>query len=110
MFYRIGLIGVLISIGTGILAQAGQSTGSELAFPWDLVMGRMLTETRLGMIWLARLGLAMLSVWVYSRNASPLRDWSGFAANLALLFTVTLTSHAATEARPFLPMLLIGSI
>ncbi|HKG52760.1 MAG TPA: copper resistance protein CopC [Anaerolineales bacterium] len=105
MFYRIGLIGVLISIGIGILAQAGQSTGSELAFPWDLVMGRMLTETRLGVIWLARLGLAMLSVWVYSRNASPLRDWSGFAANLALLFTVTLTSHAATEARPLLPML-----
>lgn len=106
MFYRIGLIGVLVSIGIGILAQAGQSTGSELAFPWNLELGRILTESRLGVIWLARLGLAMFSVWLAGRrNESPLRDWTGFAVNLALLFTVTLTSHAATEARPLLPIL-----
>jgi copper transport protein len=105
IFYRIGLMGVLISIGIGILAQAGQSTGSELALPWDLELGHMLTETRLGVIWLARLALAMLSVWVYGRNESPSRDWSGFAVNLGLLFTVTLTSHAATEARPLMPIL-----
>jgi len=104
-FYRVGLIGVLISIGIGILAQAGQSTGSELAFPWDLEMGRVLIETRLGVIWLSRLGLAMLSVWLAGRNESPLRDWSGFAANLTLLFTVTLTSHAAAEVHPLLPIL-----
>jgi copper transport protein len=103
--YGIGLIGLLVSIGLGILAQAGQSTGSELAFPWDLEMGRMLIETRLGVIWLSRLGLAMLSVWLAGRNESPLRDWSGFVVNLALVFTVTLTSHAATEARPLLPIL-----
>jgi copper transport protein len=105
LFYRIGLIGVLVSIGVGILAQAGQSTGSELAFPWNLEMGHILTSSRLGVIWLARLGLAMLSVWIYGRNESPLREWSEFAANLALLFTVTLTSHAATEAQPLLPIL-----
>ena len=104
-FYRIGLIGVLISIGIGMLAQAGQSTGSELAFPWDLEMGRVLIETRLGVIWLSRLGLAMLSVWLAGRNESPWRDWSGFAVNLALLFTVTLTSHAAAEVHPLLPIL-----
>jgi uncharacterized membrane-anchored protein YitT (DUF2179 family) len=51
--YRIGLIGVLVAIGLGILAQAGQSTGSELAAPWNPEMGRILTETRLGVIWLA---------------------------------------------------------
>jgi copper transport protein len=104
-FYRIGLIGILLSIGIGILAQAGQSTGSELAFPWTLEMGRMLTETRLGVIWLARLALAILSVWICGRNQSSLKGVSGFAVNLALLFTVTLTSHAATEAQPLLPIL-----
>src|SRR5215207_4414294 len=62
MFYRFGLIGLLISIGLGILAQAGQSTGSELAFPWNPELGRILTETRLGVIWLARLALAILAV------------------------------------------------
>jgi copper transport protein len=104
-FYHAGLIGLLISIGIGILAQAGQSTGSELAFPWNMEMGRILIETRLGVIWLLRLALAIVSVWLASRNDSALREWSGFAINLGLLFTVTLTSHAATEARPFLPIL-----
>jgi copper transport protein len=103
--YRIGLIGVLVAIGLGILAQAGQSTGSELAAPWNPEMGRILTETRLGVIWLARLALAILAVWLTSGPQSSLRDWGGFVVNLALLLTVTLTSHAATDARPLLPIL-----
>ena len=64
MLYRIGLIGVLLSIGLGILSQAGQSTGSELSFPWNLETGQILTETRLGVIWLLRLMLGMLAVWL----------------------------------------------
>jgi copper transport protein len=104
-FYRLGLIGILISTGVGILAQGGQSTGSELAAPWNPELGRILIETRLGVIWLGRLALAMLAVWLAGRNESRWRDWSSFAVNLVLLFTVTLTSHAATEPRPLLPML-----
>jgi copper transport protein len=98
--YRVGLIGILVAIGLGILAQGGQSTGSELAAPWNPEMGRILTETRLGVIWLARLALAILAVWLAGRS-----EWGSFAVNLALLLTVTLTSHAATEPRPFLPIL-----
>ena len=104
-FYRLGLIGLLIAIGLGMLAQGGQSTGSELAFPWDPELGRILIETRLGSIWLARLALAMLAVWLAGRVVSSWRDWGGFIVNLALLFTVSLTSHAATEPRPLLPLL-----
>jgi putative copper export protein/mono/diheme cytochrome c family protein len=105
MLYRIGLIGVLVSIGIGILSQAGQATGSELSPPWDPQTGGILTETRLGVIWLVRLALAMLAVWLAGDKKSPLKDWIGFAVNLSLLFTVTLTSHAATEARPLLSIL-----
>ncbi|MGZ9221392.1 MAG: copper resistance protein CopC [Anaerolineales bacterium] len=104
-FYHLGLMGVLVSIGLGMLGQAGQSTGRELGFPWDVEMGRILVETRLGVIWLGRLALAMLAVWLAGRNESVLRDWGGFVLNLALLFTVTLTSHAATESQPLLPIL-----
>ena len=103
--YRIGLIGVLLAIGLGILSQAGQTTGNELSFPWDSGTGRMLTETRLGLIWLARLTFALASVWAASGKQAPWKNWFGFAVNLALLFTITLTSHAATEAKPLLPML-----
>ena len=103
--YRSGLIVLLLSIGLGMLSQAGQTTGRELAFPWDAETGRILAETRLGVIWLARLGLAMFAVWLVGGKESPLNVWLGFVVNLALLFTVTLTSHAATEVRPLLPML-----
>lgn len=103
--YRIGLISILISIGLGILAQAGQSTGGELAAPWNPELGRILTETRLGVIWLARLALAALAVWLAGSGRSRLAGWSSFVVNLALLFTVSLTSHAATEPRPLLPLL-----
>ena len=103
--YRVGLIGVLVAIGLGILAQAGQSTGSELAAPWNRELGRILTETRLGGIWLTRLALAMLAVWLAIKSKSSLGEWGGFAVNLALLLTVTLTSHAATDPRPLFPIL-----
>jgi copper transport protein len=103
--YHAGLVGVLFAIGLGILSQAGQTTGNELSFPWNPETGRMLTETRLGLIWLARLALAMFAVWLSLGQRASWKSWLGFIVNLALLFTVTLTSHAATEARPFLPIL-----
>nr|MDQ3005632.1 copper resistance protein CopC [Chloroflexota bacterium] len=103
--YRSGLIVMLLSIGLGMLSQAGQTTGRELALPWDPETGRILAETRLGVIWLARLALAMFAFWLAQGKASPLKDWLAFVVNLVLLFTVTLTSHAATEVRPVLPML-----
>ena len=54
-FYRIALVGMLLSIAVGILSQAGQTTGRELSFPWDQDLGHILIETRLGLIWLLRL-------------------------------------------------------
>ena len=102
---RIGLIGVLLSIGIGMLSQAGQTVGNELSLPWDPEVGRVLTETRLGLIWLARLALAMLAVWLAGGKETSLKKWTGFIVNLALLFTVTLNSHAATETKPLLPIL-----
>ena len=104
-FYRIGLVGVLIAIGIGILSQAGQVTGKDLTFPWDRQVGQVLIETRLGVVWLIRLALAIVAVWLAQGQASAWKDWPGFAANLGLLLTVTLTSHAATEARPWLAIL-----
>lgn len=105
--YRIGLIGGLVSIGVGILSQAGQAAGTELLYPWDLngQTGHILLETRLGIIWLARLALVIFAVWLAGDSESSLKNWIGFAVNLSLLFTVTLTSHAATEARPLLAIL-----
>jgi len=102
---RAGLIGILLSVGIGILSQAGQTTGNELSFPWEPEVGRILTETRLGLIWLVRLALALLSVWLAGGQETSVKKWSELIVNLASLFTVTLTSHAATEAKPLIPIL-----
>jgi copper transport protein len=103
--YRLALIGVLISIGIGVLSQAGQTAGNELSVPWDPELGRILTGTRLGLIWLARIALALTAVWLAAKDESPIKDWGSLFVNLAFLFTVSLTSHAATEPKPFLPVL-----
>jgi copper transport protein len=67
-------------------------------------VGHILVETRLGVIWLGRLALAILAVWLATGKEKPLKNWLAFVVNLSLLLTITLTSHAATEARPLLPI------
>jgi copper transport protein len=102
--YRFGLWGVLVALILGVLAQAGQSAGSELAFPWAPATIDILTATRLGIIWLIRLALALIIAWLALSRPAAWKRWAGFAAALALIFTVSLTSHAATEAHPALPV------
>ncbi|MEP7133682.1 MAG: copper resistance protein CopC [Chloroflexota bacterium] len=103
--YRIALIGMLLSIAIGILSQAGQTTGKELSFPWDPDLGRVLIETRLGLIWLLRLALTLCAIWLLGWHESPIKNWLSFALFISLLLTIALTSHAATETKPLLPIL-----
>jgi copper transport protein len=104
-FYHLALIGLMISIGIGLLSLAGQVNGNELTFPWDPQLGHILTETRLGLIWLARVCLVTAAVWLAQGEASSRKDWIAFIVNLGMLLTVSLTSHAAVEAKPLLPIL-----
>ncbi len=112
--YQFGWIAVLIGLGLSLLSEAGQSNGNELAWPWAPETGLVLTTTRLGVIWLVRLALAVIGIWLTQNRAVPsqhrdyLATWkrpAGFATCLALLLTVSLTSHAATERYPALPVL-----
>ncbi len=99
-----GLAGALAAIMLGLLAQAGQVTGAELAPPWSPAMVVLLSTTRLGLIWLARLVLALLATWFSMGRPAPWKVWLRHATVLALLLSVSLTSHAATEAQPLLPI------
>jgi copper transport protein len=101
----LGLGGVLLAIILGLLSQAGQVTGSELALPWAPAMLALLSTTRLGLIWLLRLTLALLAMWFMVGRPATLKTWLGYLTALALMFTVSLTSHAATESQPVLPMI-----
>jgi len=102
--YKIGLIGALLAIGLGILAQAGQTTGHELAFPWSKEAGQVLAETRLGVTWLVRMALVLTGFWFVRSRKVAWKQPARFVTSLALLLTISLTSHAATEVHPVLPV------
>ena len=101
----IGLFGTVAAIFIGLLAQAGQATGAELALPWAPAMVTLLSSTRLGLIWLARVALALLAIWFAMDRPAAWKVWLGYATALALMLSVSLTSHAATEAQPLLPVI-----
>ena len=69
--YQVGLIGILLAFGMGVLAQAGQSTGSELVAPWTPEAGVILNGTRLGIIWLIRFTLTLVLVWLAKSRLLP---------------------------------------
>lgn len=103
--FKIGLTGTLTACVLGMLAQAGQAMGQELAVPWSEATIQILTETRLGVVWLIRLALTLFGFWVVRNRSADRKGYVRFAIGLALLLTISLTSHAATELRPWLPVL-----
>ena len=103
--YWIGLAGTVLAFILGVLAQAGQVNGNELALPWARETAKVLVETRLGVLWLDRLALALIGVWLIQSPFANWKRYAGFVVGLMLLFTVSLTSHAATEQYPLFPVL-----
>ena len=97
--------GSILATILGILSQAGQSNGAELALPWAPVILTLLSTTHLGLIWLVRLALALLSIWFAMGRPAAWKDWLGYGTALGLMLSVSLTAHAATEAQPVLPVI-----
>lgn len=102
--YQFGWIAFLVSLGVSLLSEAGQTNGNELAWPWAPEAGLIITTTRLGVIWLARLALTLIGIWLTQSRPALWKRPAGFATCLALLLTVSLTSHAAAERYPALPV------
>ncbi len=102
---QIALMGLLIGVVLGILSEAGQTIGTELAWPWSKETSRVVIETRLGIIWFVRIGLALLYLWTLKSRPAGWKFWAGFGTGLVLLLSISLTAHAATQAHPLLPVL-----
>ncbi len=100
-----GLLLALAVAGVGELASyavraSGQSLSAELF--WQTLL-----DSRVGAVWIARLGLALFVVASITAAARSGRTWLWWAAtgtSALLLMTLTGLSHAASTGRP-LPLL-----
>jgi len=84
--------------------QAGKASGAEWVWPWSNAVGVLLMGTRFGSIWLARLLISVVLIGLILQRRADHRRWLVFGLMLAALLTISLGSHAATEAEPFWPV------
>lgn len=103
LILRLGLAGLFAALAVSLFALASQS---QPGTPWSLASPDFLIQTRQGLIWLARLALALLSTALIYSPPKAWRTWAGFAAAAAQLGAISLTSHAAAGPAPLLPALL----
>jgi copper transport protein len=88
------------------LTQAGQASGAEMAPPWSPVLGTLLSNTRYGALWLARLSLLLaLTALLLRAQIGPPQRWLALGLCALALLTISLGSHAAAEPDPALPVL-----
>lgn len=100
------LLLLLVGLGAAELSLYGVRASGE---PWSAgLLWQALTATRVGMLWLARLGLALLSGFALgwaSRARSPAIQWLALLPGLGLLLTLSLQSHAVAT-RQILPVVM----
>ncbi len=98
---RLSLLGLALALLLNLLSTAGQAQGAELAWPWSPAVTSLLVNSRLGLVWLACLGLALAEVGLLWGRPSVWKQAAAFAIGLGLLFSLSLTSHAAADSQPF---------
>ncbi len=101
-----GALTLLVAVNIfGLLAQAGQVTGSAFVLPWNPAINRLLFATKYGALWLGRFVLILIVARFLLPATTHRARWLAFTATLIILFTFSLNSHAAAEPRPFFPIL-----
>ncbi|MDQ4002059.1 MAG: DUF305 domain-containing protein [Actinomycetota bacterium] len=92
------LLGLLLVAGAVELSLYAVRASGE---PFGLgLLGQALSDTRVGHVWLARIGSGLLTAVVATlavRLRRPAYWWGAAGIGSALLETLTLTSHAAAE-------------
>ena len=101
----LAVIGLLLANIFGLLVQAGQASGTEIAAPWNIATNDVLFNTRYGALWIARTVLALALIGLLPKAATQRDRWIAFGLSLLLLLTISLGSHAASEPQPTLPVI-----
>jgi copper transport protein len=102
---KVSLSLYFLALALDLLVRAGLAGGAEIAAPWHPSVGRLLFATRYGGLWSARLLLGLALAGLLPEARSRRSRWIALGASLALLLTISLTSHAASDPNPTLPVL-----
>ncbi len=91
-YWLLGLTGVLI-----LLLQISQATGNAIFSPINqTVLNQIVTETRFGRLWVARMGLwGVLGVILWLAKQNRRFYWNGLILGGVILLTQSLFSHAS---------------
>lgn len=100
----LGLIAFFVGNLLAVMVQAGKAVGAELALPWTPEFADLLITTRGGVLILVRLLLGVALAAALLRRAG-LRKWLVVALSLAILVTVSLSSHSAALDAALFPIL-----
>jgi copper transport protein len=102
----VGLIAFICGNILAIMAQAGRTTGSELAAPWSAELADLLITTRGGVLILARLFLGVALVRLLLGRPVRYGLWLAFALSILILLTISLSSHSAALEANIIPVVL----
>lgn len=91
-YWLLGLTGILI-----LLLQISQATGHSIFSPINqTVLNQIVTETRFGRLWLARMGLwGVMGVILWLAKQDRRFYWNGLILGGVILLTHSLFSHAS---------------
>lgn len=100
-----GYLLAFVGSALGLLAKAGQLSGTPVDWPWSTAMVATLFDTRFGLLWLLRIVVLMIALAASRGRGAWRSSWTGWTALLGWGLLVAMNSHAAAEAEPFLPVL-----
>jgi copper transport protein len=99
------LVALVTAVVLSLLLQAGHAEGAIIGLPWQPTFITVLMDTRLGVLAIARIGLAFVMASLLLPRSNKWNRWAGLVFSLIFLLTFSLESHAAAEPRPVLPLL-----
>jgi copper transport protein len=101
-------VGALALVGLasllGVMAQAGEATGSGIAWPWSAAALSVWVNSRYGLLVIARLAAGLALAGLVLAPANRRNRWAALPLLVGLALTYSLTSHAAAQPAPLLPV------
>jgi copper transport protein len=89
----------------GVMVQAGEAAGSGIAWPWSGPALSVWVNSRYGILVIARMAAGLALAGLVLAPANRWNRWAAFPLLVCLALTYSLSSHAAAQPAPLLPVI-----